>query len=116
MAYSPQNSSTAATTPRAQNSQPLGLRAGKRGATRAPSPEKPTATTASSAHSSTTGAPGSASRLRTNRSSPVAARAKETAHKDHESHAASLVPLPLVSRPRANRGLPLSLVRAPARY
>src|ERR687896_2417843 len=113
MAYSPQNSSTAATTPRAQNSQPMGFLAGKRGATTAPRVEKPTAMTASSAHSSKTGAPGSASRLRTNRSSPVAARAKETAHKDHESHAAPLVPLLLVSRFRANRGVPFRQFRRP---
>src|SRR5215218_1258854 len=93
----------------------MGFWGGKRGATMAPSVEKPTAITASSAHSSKTGTPGSAARLRTNRSSPAAASATETAHMYHDSHAASLGLLPLLSRRVSNRGVPLPLYR-PARY
>jgi hypothetical protein len=76
----------------------MGFLGGKRGATMAPSVEKPTAITASSAHCAKTGTPGRASRLRTNRSSPPAARAKETAHMYQDSQAASLGLLALVPR------------------
>src|SRR5215218_9804228 len=88
---------------------------GKRGATAAPSVEKPTAITASSAHWAKTGTPGRACWLRTNRSSPAAARARETAHMHHDSQAALLGLLPLRWRPRSNRGVSL-LLRGPARY
>src|SRR5215211_516105 len=81
----------------AQKSQPMEFLAGKRGATMAPSAEKPTATTASSAHCSKTGAPGSATRLQTSRNSPSAARARETAHMYQASQAASLELIPAAS-------------------
>src|SRR5215217_2473576 len=80
-----------------QKSQPMGFLAGKRGATMAPSVEKPTATTASSAHCSKTGAPGSATRLRARRNSPSAARARETAHMYQASQAAPLELIPAAS-------------------
>src|SRR5829696_7756545 len=81
----------------AQKSQPMGFLAGKRGATMAPSVEKPTATKASSAHCSKTGRPGSATRLRARRNSPSAARARETAHMYQASQAAPLELIPAAS-------------------
>jgi hypothetical protein len=74
----------------AQKSQAMGFLGGKRGATTAPSVEKPTATTASSAHCSKTGMLRYASRLRTNNSNPSAVSTKETAHIYQASHPASL--------------------------
>jgi hypothetical protein len=62
---------------------------GKRGATTAPSVEKPTAMTASSAHCSKSGTPGRASRLMTNNSSPAAARTRDTAHEVQASQVAA---------------------------
>src|SRR5215211_1493085 len=72
----------------AQKSQPMGFLAGKRGATMAPSIEKPTATTVSSAHCSKTGTPG-CSRLTSRRTSPRPAKAKERKHMYQASQTAS---------------------------
>jgi hypothetical protein len=81
----------------------------------APSVEKPTAITASSAHSSKTGTLARASLLRTNRSNPTVASAKETAHTLHESQAALFGLLPPLSRAVSNRRVPFLLLR-PVRY
>src|SRR3954467_8585078 len=67
----------------------MGLREGKRGATMAPTVEKPTAITEFSTHSSNTGTPRCAWLKASNRM-PSAVSAKETAHVYQASQVASL--------------------------